>query len=137
MAGAASGFVAVAIGAFAAHAISDPQAKAWIETGAKYHLAHTMTIFVSLSFRNWGATLARHASGLFFFGCVLFAGSLYAMALGGPRWLGAITPIGGILFLLGWAVLIAAALQLMRQEGPPRDGPPDQATNRGKDAGHD
>ena len=124
MMGAVSGFSAVAIGAFGAHAIADPQAKDWIATGAKYHLAHTMTIFVSLSFRNWGATLARHASGFFFAGCVVFGGSLYALALGAPRWVGAITPVGGICFLIGWAILAGAALQLMRQEGQPSDAPP-------------
>jgi uncharacterized membrane protein YgdD (TMEM256/DUF423 family) len=121
MAGAISGFCAVAVGAFGAHAITDPQAKAWIDTGAKYHLAHTMTIFVSLSFRNWGASFARFASGFFFVGCVLFAGSLYAIAAGAPRWFGAITPIGGVCFLIGWTILAIAAGQLMRQEGVPTD----------------
>lgn len=121
--GALNGFAAVAMGAFAAHAIQDPQARAWIETGAKYHLAHTMTIFVSLSFRNWGATLARWASPAFFVGCILFAGSLYAMALGAPRWMALATPLGGIAFLAGWAILALASLQLMQQEQAPGDRP--------------
>lgn len=114
--GAGSGFAAVCAGAFGAHAISDPVARDWIDTGAKYHLAHTMTIFVSLSFRNWGADVARHAPRFFLAGIVLFAGSLYAMALGAPRWFGAITPLGGVSFLIGWAVLARAGLALMRQE---------------------
>lgn len=122
MAGAASGFVAVVIGAFGAHALKDPQAKDWVETGAKYHLAHTMTIFVALSFRNWGASLARFAPAFFLAGTIAFAGSLYLMAAGGPRWLGAVTPIGGVLYLCGWATLFLAGRQLLSQEA--KDPPP-------------
>ena len=114
--GAASGFAAVCAGAFGAHAIADPVARDWIDTGAKYHLAHTMTIFVSLSLRNWGVDVARLAPRFFLAGIVLFAGSLYAMALGAPRWFGAITPLGGLSFLIGWALLARAGFALMRQE---------------------
>jgi uncharacterized membrane protein YgdD (TMEM256/DUF423 family) len=116
--GAASGFCAVAVGAFGAHGLFDPQAKDWIATGAKYHLAHTMTIFVSLSMENWGAPRAKAAPPFFLVGIIVFAGSLYLMAIGGPRWLGAVTPIGGLSFLVGWVILAAAGLELYRKERP-------------------
>lgn len=109
---AAFGFTGVAAGAFGAHAIVDPQAKAWVETAAKYQLAHTMAIFASLSIQNWGGRIARFAPWFFAFGIVVFAASLYAMALGAPRILGAVTPIGGLAFLIGWAILFAAGLSL-------------------------
>jgi uncharacterized membrane protein YgdD (TMEM256/DUF423 family) len=110
---AIAGFLGVAFGAFAAHAISDPQAKGWIDTGSRYQLAHTMTIFVSISLVNWGARAARFAPAFFTLGIVLFCGSLYAMAFGAPRWFGAITPLGGVSFLAGWGILAFAGLQLM------------------------
>jgi uncharacterized membrane protein YgdD (TMEM256/DUF423 family) len=107
---AASGFVAVAMGAFAAHGITDPQAKDWIRTAANYQLMHSISTFACATFMQIGARRARFAPGFFLSGIVLFSGSLYAMAMGGPRMLGAITPIGGILLLIGWAVLVWAAL---------------------------
>ena len=106
---AISGFVAVAIGAFAAHGITDPKAKDWLITGASYQFMHTMATLACATFMNVGARDARHAPALFLAGIVLFSGSLYAMALGGPRWLGAVTPLGGLLFLAGWAVMAWSA----------------------------
>ena len=64
-----------------------------------------------------GAIRARFAPGFFLAGIVVFSGSLYAMAAGGPSILGAITPIGGVLFLIGWAMLAWAGLQIDRREG--------------------
>lgn len=113
--GAVSGFCAVAIGAFGAHAIQDPHAKDLIETGFRYHALHTMAAFASLSFRNWGAPIARFAPPFFLSGVVLFAGSLYAMALGAPSWFGMITPLGGVSFLIGWGVLAVGGLGLARK----------------------
>jgi uncharacterized membrane protein YgdD (TMEM256/DUF423 family) len=112
--GAISGFLAVAFGAFASHALQDPQAKAWAATGFQYHMMHTMAAFAALSFRNWGATRARFAPPFFFIGIIIFSGSLYALALGAPRSLGLITPIGGISFLIGWAILAWSGWQLFR-----------------------
>jgi uncharacterized membrane protein YgdD (TMEM256/DUF423 family) len=106
------GALSVAIGAFGAHGITDPGAKSLVETGAHYHFMHTMAAIASLTFWRWGAVRARFAPPLFFAGISLFSGSLYAMALGAPRWAGAITPFGGLLFLIGWAVLAWAALEL-------------------------
>jgi uncharacterized membrane protein YgdD (TMEM256/DUF423 family) len=107
--GAISGFLAVAIGAFAAHGIADAQAKEWLKTGASYQFMHTMATLACATFMNVGARGARHAPAFFLGGIVLFSGSLYAMALGGPRWLGAVTPLGGLLFLIGWAVVAWSA----------------------------
>ena len=107
--GAVSGFIAVAMGAFAAHGIADPQAKDWIRTAASYQFMHSMTTFACATFMQIGARRARFAPAFFLSGIVFFSGSLYAMALGGPRILGAVTPIGGVLFLIGWGVLVWAA----------------------------
>jgi uncharacterized membrane protein YgdD (TMEM256/DUF423 family) len=106
---AVGGFVAVMVGAFAAHGVKDAQAKEWLRTGATYGFMHTLATFACALFMNLGAQRARHAPAFFLSGVVVFSGTLYAMALGGPRWLGAITPIGGTLFLIGWAVLAFAA----------------------------
>ena len=106
---AISGFVAVAVGAFAAHGVSDPKAQEWLRTGSTYGFIHTMATFACATFMQVGASRARHAPAFFLSGVVIFSGSLYAMALGAPRWLGAVTPVGGLLFLLGWAVLALAA----------------------------
>lgn len=106
---AAGGFVAVAVGAFAAHGVTDPKAQEWLRTGAMYGFMHTMATFACATFMQVGAKRARFAPPFFLSGVVLFSGTLYAMALGAPRWLGAITPLGGLLFLIGWAVLAWAA----------------------------
>ena len=106
---AVSGFIAVAMGAFAAHGMSDPVARDWLKTGASYQFMHAMTTFACATFMNIGAKRARFAPAFFLGGSVLFSGSLYAMALGAPRWLGAVTPLGGLSFLAGWAILAWAA----------------------------
>jgi len=106
---ALSGFVAVAVGAFAAHGVQDSKAAEWLRTGATYGFMHTMATFACATFMNIGARRARLAPGFFLSGVVLFSGSLYAMALGAPRWLGMVTPIGGLLFLIGWGILAWAA----------------------------
>jgi uncharacterized membrane protein YgdD (TMEM256/DUF423 family) len=106
---AISGFLAIAVGAFAAHGIKDPKAAEWLKLGAQYEFMHAMATFACATFMNIGARRARFAPAFFLSGSVVFSGSLYAMALGAPRILGAITPIGGILFLIGWAVLAWSA----------------------------
>lgn len=112
---ALGGFVSVAMGAFAAHGIADPKAQEWLRTGAQYGFMHVLATFAAAGLMQRGARRARFAPALFLPGVVLFSGSLYAMALGGPRWLGAVTPIGGLLFLAGWLVLAWAAAGLERQ----------------------
>jgi uncharacterized membrane protein YgdD (TMEM256/DUF423 family) len=107
-----SGFIAVAAGAFGAHGLHDPVVRNWVRTGSTYGFMHTMATIACATFIRVGAHRARHAPAFFLSGVAFFSGSLYAMALGGPRWLGAITPIGGVLFLIGWAVLGWAALDV-------------------------
>ena len=106
---AVSGLLSVVAGAFAAHRITDPQAREWLRTGASYQAIHALAALLSLAlFPNPGPT-ARRVPAIFLAGTVFFSGSLYAMALGGPRWLGAVTPLGGLLFLAGWGILAWSA----------------------------
>jgi len=114
-----SGFLAVALGAFGAHGLQTRLADAvdgakrlsWWQTAAHYQLMHALALAV-VALLIARAPQARFAGFGFVLGSVLFCGSLYAMALGGPRWLGAITPLGGLAFLAGWAVLIACGVSL-------------------------
>jgi uncharacterized membrane protein YgdD (TMEM256/DUF423 family) len=119
MVAALFGLTGVAMGAFAAHAIAGEQAKAWVETGAKYQLAHVMAALASVSFRNWGAPRATIAAPFFFAGIVLFCGALYALALGAPRSVAALAPVGGVAFMVGWAILAWAGWHLWRHERAP------------------
>ena len=116
------GFIAVIAGAFGAHGVSDPQAKEWLKTGASYNFMHAMTTFACATFMNIGGRRARFAPPFFLVGIVLFSGSLYAMAMGAPHWLGAVTPFGGLLFLAGWAVLIWAGLTVDQDPDPEMPG---------------
>ena len=100
-----SGFVAVAIGAFGAHGLTSPQAKAWVETGSSQHMAHTLALFVCVWLGAKGYTKARFAIPLFSVGIILFAGSLYALALGAPRLVAMAAPLGGLSLLSGWLLL--------------------------------
>ncbi len=115
-AGAISGGLAVAAGAFGAHALRVRLAAdllaVW-KTGAEYQLAHALALLATglLAARAPGAATAA-AGWLFLAGTLLFSGSLYALALTGIRGLGAVTPIGGVAFLGGWAALAWAALRL-------------------------
>ena len=96
---ALSGAVAVAAGAFGAHGASG-QAAEWLRTGGQYQLIHAVAALVA-----WRLD-ARGPAWCFVAGGALFAATLYLMALGLPRWLGAITPIGGLAFLAGWAIMV-------------------------------
>lgn len=105
---ALAGFLCVAFGAFAAHGLTDPKAQEWLRTGALYGFVHVLAVFAAASLRS---RQARLVPPILLAGVALFSGSLWAMALGGPRWLGAVTPIGGLCFLAGWALLAWAAAQ--------------------------
>lgn len=106
---AVSGFVSVAVGAFAAHGVNDAMAAEWLRLGAQYEVVHALATIACALVMTLGGVRARFAPGFFLSGTVIFSGSLYAMALGAPRILGAITPIGGLLFLTGWAILAWSA----------------------------
>lgn len=92
---ALSGAVAVIAGAYGAHGAGGKAAE-WLGTGAHYQMVHAVAGLVILS-------KSRGAAGLMLLGALLFSATLYAMALGGPRWLGAVTPLGGMAMILGWA----------------------------------
>jgi uncharacterized membrane protein YgdD (TMEM256/DUF423 family) len=111
--GAVFGFLAVAAGAFGAHALraSLPEDRLQIfETGARYQMFHALVLLV-LGFAPFGrgAPAARWAGRLFAAGIVLFSGSLYVLALSGVRAWGAVTPFGGVAWLVAWAMLAVAA----------------------------
>jgi uncharacterized membrane protein YgdD (TMEM256/DUF423 family) len=108
--GSASAGLAVALGAFGAHALKarlSPEMLAVYETGVRYQMAHALALLaVAWASTRWPHSAAVTTSGwLFVAGTVLFSGSLYALSLTGVRGLGAITPIGGLAWLLGWAAL--------------------------------
>ncbi len=114
-AGAVLGFLGVASGAFGAHAvrerISAERLDNW-KTAADYQLWHALaTILAGFAAARWESGAAAAAGWCFVAGTLIFSGSLYALALTDRRKLGAITPIGGGLFLIGWALLIAAAIR--------------------------
>ena len=92
---ALSGALAVAAGAFGAHGASSPQAADWLRTGGTYQLIHAVAAIAIM-----GA--ARGPATTMLIGAAIFAFTLYAMALGAPRWLGAVTPIGGSLLIIAW-----------------------------------
>ena len=115
--GAISAFVAVAAGAFGAHGLKDRLSAEMLqvfETGVRYQMYHAFALFVvawaAARFLNSPQIVA--ASGwLFIVGTILFSGSLYALSLTETRWLGAITPLGGLAFLAGWLCLAYAAVK--------------------------
>lgn len=100
-------FLAVGAGAFAAHGLRArlaPEMLAIFETAARYQMYHALGVLVVAWYLpRWPSVAA--AGWLFIVGVLVFSGSLYLLALTGQRWLGALTPIGGLCFLAGWAVL--------------------------------
>lgn len=111
--GALSAFVAVAAGAFGAHALKarlPPELLAVFDTAARYQLAHALALLgVAWACQRWPGASVRWAGWCFAIGTVLFSGSLYLLALTGVRGLGAVTPFGGVAFLLGWLLLAWSA----------------------------
>lgn len=121
--GAASGFVAVAAGAFAAHALKvrlGPEMLAVFDTGARYQMFHALALLaVAWAAVRWPGRVIAASGVCFIAGTLLFSGSLYLLALTGARGFGALTPFGGVLFLAGWLLLGWAA---WRGEGRSRRG---------------
>lgn len=121
------GFTGVALGALGAHGVKHLLAGAadaahrldWWETAARYHLAHALAAGLAAVLAP-SSRPARWAGGLFAAGTLLFSGSLYLMALLGQTWPAAVTPVGGLLFLSGWAAFGVGAWRLKR-------GAPDRA----------
>ena len=100
--------LSIAFGAFAAHAINDPQAKAWVTTGVTFQLPHVAAVFGLIAWQNTRAI--RAGAWAVSFGSFSFAAALYALALGAPRGVAAFAPIGGALMLLGWLWLAITLL---------------------------
>ena len=113
--GAASAFIAVGAGAFGAHGLEGripTERLTTFEIAARYQMYHALgLVAVAWAATRWPGSLTTSAGWLFVVGTLLFSGSLYVLSLSGIRWLGAITPLGGVAFLAGWACLAWAALQ--------------------------
>ncbi len=108
-------FLAVGLGAFGAHALRtrlEPDFQTVYETAVRYHFYHALGLFVVAWLAETRPSVWVSAAGsAFVAGIVLFSGSLYALALSGQRWLGAITPLGGLAFLAGWMLLLVACFK--------------------------
>jgi uncharacterized membrane protein YgdD (TMEM256/DUF423 family) len=113
--GSASALVAVAAGAFGAHGLRarlTPDLLAVFETGARYQMYHALALLgVAWAVTRWPGPWPVRAGWFFAVGTLLFSGSLYALALSGVRWLGAVTPLGGLAFLAGWTCLLLGMLR--------------------------
>jgi uncharacterized membrane protein YgdD (TMEM256/DUF423 family) len=115
---ALSGAISVIAGAFGAHgfdasAAAGAKARELLQTGSHYEIAHALAMLAVVALARRARLkegLAMAAQVLFLAGSILFPGALYALALGGPRWFGAVAPIGGLAFILGWLALALAAL---------------------------
>ncbi len=114
---ASLGALGVIMGAFGAHGLQgrvEEKALEWVRTGAQYQLIHALAllgwaVWAQMRARTDGMTPSSFPGWGFLFGVLIFSGTLYAMALGGPRWLGAITPIGGTLLIAAWIVFAVQA----------------------------
>lgn len=109
IAGSISAFLAVALGAFGAHGLKErltPEMFNIFEVGVRYHMYHALALLaVAWASTRWPGGSVTAAGWLFLAGTIIFSGSLYLLSLTGLRWLGAITPVGGLAFLLGWLLL--------------------------------
>ena len=113
------GALSVGIGAFGAHGLAAMLAAtgraATFETAVRYQFYHTLALLavgVLQEVRPAAAAALRRVAGCWLVGMVLFSGSLYALIFSGQTWLGAITPLGGVLFIIGWLLLAGAAGRL-------------------------
>ena len=115
MLGALSGLIAVAAGAFGTHTLRgrlSEELLATFETAARYQMYHALALlFAAWAVIRWPGPFATAAGWLFVAGTLIFSGSLYILTLTGMRWLGAITPLGGVAFIAGWLCLALAAWQ--------------------------
>ncbi len=116
-AGAVLGFLGVAAGAFAAHALRSrlsAESLSIFETAVRYQVYHALALFaVAWAYDRWPGTQVAWAGVLFISGVAVFSGSLYLLVLTGARWWGAVTPLGGLAFLAGWALLAWGMLRAL------------------------
>jgi uncharacterized membrane protein YgdD (TMEM256/DUF423 family) len=110
LSGVIAAFIAVALGAFGAHSLKDrlsPDMLNIFEVGVRYQMYHAFgLIAVAWASTRWPEANLNAAGWAFIVGIVIFSGSLYLLSITDTRWLGAITPIGGLAFLVGWAIMI-------------------------------
>ncbi len=109
--GAINALVAVAAGAFGAHALKqrlDAHRLDVFETAARYQMYHALGMLAAAWLASRGLALASTGGWIMQAGVIVFSGSLYALALSGETWLGAITPIGGLAMMIAWALLAIA-----------------------------
>lgn len=108
--GSISALIAVGLGAFAAHGLKgrlSPEMLNAFEVGVRYQMYHALALLaVAWALSRWPRAEITVAGWLFIAGTIIFSGSLYLLSLTGVRWIGAITPIGGVAFLLGWLSLV-------------------------------
>ena len=108
--GAIMAFLAVALGAFGAHALKNrltPDMLDIFEVGVRYHMYHALGLLaVAWATSRWPESNLTAAGWAFIVGIIIFSGSLYILSMTGMRWFGAITPLGGLAFLIGWAILV-------------------------------
>jgi len=114
--GGVAALLAVALGAFGAHALKSrvpPEMLAVWHTGVEYHVYHALALLAVgiLAIHLPDSALLRWSGWLMLAGIVVFSGSLYLLALSGERWLGAVTPVGGLAFLAAWALFVAAVVK--------------------------
>ena len=105
------GGLAVVLGAFGAHGLKgriDPELLVTFEIGVRYQMYHALALLAVAKTRLAGARLQIASGWMFVSGIALFSGSLYVLTLTGERWLGAITPLGGLALIVGWVCLALA-----------------------------
>ncbi len=113
-----SGLLTVGLGAFGAHGLKGKISESLLsafQTGTHYQMFHTLALLVLVVLLNQLSVVPKafiFSANFWVAGIVLFSGSLYCLALGGPSWFGPITPIGGLLLMAGWVSLAIGALQL-------------------------
>ena len=114
--GAILGGLSVAFGAFGAHGLRgkiSPEDLAIFETAARYQMYHALALIgVGLIGAKVDSVFVRLAGSLFFGGSMIFSGSLYAVVLAGQRWMGMVTPFGGLLLIMGWIILAFNVLRI-------------------------
>ena len=113
--GSAFAGLGVVLGTFGAHGIRaslTPEDLATFETGVRYQMIHALALLaVAWASTRWETATVAAAGWAFVVGIVIFSGSLYVLVLSGQRWLGAITPIGGVAMIVGWSLLVVTALR--------------------------
>ena len=109
MLGALFAFIGVAAGAFGAHVLKERMSAdllAVFEVGVRYQMYHALALMATAwMYTKWPSSLVTTCGWCFVIGIILFSGSLYLLSLSGVKWLGAITPLGGLAFLAGWACM--------------------------------